>query len=327
MKISKVGLAGGLIFFAIFLIFSGVLQDCQARENGSNILPLTLPALIAASQQGAGNAEGRLSVQQQGDRLFITSSKTPTWKVEFAIGSGAPGGGGAIGLYIPASSTKSIVEREPYKTCCSGLGLDNLEWRWRDANYNGTRGSVGYTSNVQSFTIIEETSGLVVFSLNGTWDGISRFTRTTTVTPDGYTTKVSATYSGTPSSDAMWWLIGLYHEDKIDAVGVAVRDEDTGPIPLRFTPESRSPLPSGITLPYEFIYPLITDLSTPASMRLKVIHFAENQGIPLYYEKFDSDFFGGAYYMIYPRWGNVLNNRTYNFEWRWRFTPEEILTQ
>lgn len=285
--------------------------SCAADDD---ILSLALPAIVAANQQG------RIIVKQGSNTLTVTSTKAPTWKVIFAIGSGAPGGGTAIAAHIPASDSRSIVEPEPNKGCCSGLGLDNLEWRWRPwGGTNGTRGSAGYTSTVTHFEIIESTSTKLVFRLLGKWDGISHFVRITTVTPDGFTTSVIADYAGTPGQDSMWWILSLFRPDKMDGDNVTVSDDDTSPVRLSYT-SGYHPLPSGISLPYNFHFPLTT--TGADEIRLKVMQMAGNDGNPYGYEFFDQGDLAGDYYLVYPRWIGSLANITYNFKWNWRFTPE-----
>lgn len=296
---------------SLFLFFP--TPSCIADDD---ILSLVLPAIVAANQQGT------LSIKQGSNTLTVTSTKAPTWKIIFATGSGAPGGGTAIAVHIPANDSRSIVEPAINQGCCSALGLDNLEWRWRPwGGYSGTRGSVGYSSTVTRFEITESTSTKLVFKLLGSWDGINHFERITTVTPDGFTTSVSATYAGTPGQDSMWWVMSLFRPDKMDGDNVTVSDDDTSQIRLSYSPGSYRPLPSGISLPYNFHFPLTTNEAD--EIRLKVIYFAENQGNPNGYEFFDQGTHAGNYYLFYPRWIGSFANVTYNFKWNWRFTPVE----
>jgi len=227
-----------------------------------------------------------------------------------------------MGLYLPADSLESIVEPKPFRSCCSAVGLDNLEWRWREFGGSaGTRASMGLNSEVTSFTLLENTPQKVVFTLVGNWPGVTTFLRTTTITPDGFTTSVQAQYSGTTDKDSMWWIISLFHPDKIQANHVTIMDHDTPAVPLHFTSECIRSLPAGITIPYEFEFPL--QFPGDTSIRFKVNHFAESRGNPNNYEFWDHTSTLGDNYMFYPRWRGSFQNVTYSFEWSWRFTPVE----
>lgn len=306
----------GTVILACLLLTTVLLGNAPCAED-DDIFMLVLPAIINANKLGSGEIE----LEQVGDRLFISSSKAPTWKVEFAVGSGAPGGGTAIAVHIPSTDSRSIVEPQPYQICCSGLGLDTLEWRWRPwGGTAGTRGSAGHSSSVTQFEIIKNTAQKIVFRLQGSWDGISHFERTTTVTPDGFTTFVSAKYAGTREKDSMWWVISLFRPDKMDADHVMVSDNDSSPVPLNYTPNAYRPLPPNISLPYTFHFPLTTTGIDP--IKLKVVHLAEGVGNPYGYELFDVGGSKGNYNLVYPRWIGSFENITYHFEWNWRFTPE-----
>jgi hypothetical protein len=305
-----------------FLLTSTLAANVSFAED-DDILMLVVPALVKARQsRPKPNPAGEITVEQQGTRLIVSSSKAPTWKVEFAVGSGAPGGGTAVAVHIPADDSRSIVEPRPFKGCCSGLGLDNIEWRWRPwGGFAGTRGSAAYTSNVSQFEIIQNTSQKLVFRIQGDWEGISYFDRTTTVTPDGFTTSLRADYAGTPGQDSMWWIMALFHPDKINGDKVMVSDDDTSPVRLHYTPGAYRPLPPNIRLPYNFHFPLTASGLNPIKFRLT--HMAEGQGNPNGYEFFDQGHEVGNYYLVYPRWLGSFQNITYNFEWNWRFTPEQ----
>lgn len=273
----------------------------------------------SGSSSGSSSGSGRISYEQRGDRLFVTSTKPPTWKVEFAIGSGAPGGGTAVGLYIPASSSRSVVERTPFRNCCSGLGLDNLEWRHRPfGGSGGTRSALGHTAQVGSVRYITRNNRQLVFELTGSWTGVSRFTRRTTVTPDGFSTSLSAAYSGTTGMDSMWWLIAMFHDRDLVSNSVTIQDRDTGPVGLRKTTAGTS-LPSGITMPYTINYPLAGRNHT-VSMTMNTL--ADGSGAGRFYEYFDHgnphNIPIGPYYVIYPRWTSVFARRTYDFRYSWK---------
>jgi hypothetical protein len=309
----------GKFFIVLFLfaIGAGLVWPGEkaVAADGENLLLLTLPTILHKS-----DIQDQLSAVRNGNTLIVRSTKYPSWRVDFAIGSGAPGGGLAIGLYIPADSLESIVEPKPFRSCCSAVGLDNLEWRWREFGGSaGTRASLGLNSEVTSFTLVENTPQRIVFTLAGNWLGVSNFLRTTTITLDGFTTSVQALYSGTTGKDSMWWIISLFHPDKIQANRVTVMDEDTPAVPLNFTSECIRPLPTGITIPYEFEFPL--QLPKDTSIRLEVIHLAEPYGNPNNYEFWDQASALGDNYMFYPRWRGSFQNVVYPFEWSWRFTP------
>ena len=53
-------------------------------------------------------------------------------------------------------------------------------------------------------TILENTGQRVTFEVTGYWPGVSSFVRSVTVTPEGYTARVVATYDGTPT---MAWTL------------------------------------------------------------------------------------------------------------------------
>ncbi len=308
-----------LIIFSVFFSAVGVGLVGPGEEavagNENNFLTLVLPAIFHKAV-----APGELSVVRNGDILTVRSNKSPSWKVDFAIGSGAPGGGLATGLYVPADSPESIVEDRPFRSCCSAVGLDNLEWRWREFGGSaGTRASLGLNAQVTGFTILENSPQKVVFSMIGSWNGVSDFLRTTTITPDGFTTTVRAAYAGTTGKDSMWWIISLFRPDRIYTDQVTVMDHDTPPVPLSFTPGSIRSLPTGITLPYRFEFPL--KFSQQTSIFLDVINLAEPYGNPDNYEYWDKDSMLGGNYMFYPRWQGSFQNITYTFTWKWRFTP------
>ena len=307
------------LFFFILVVDSWLVKSGEeaVAADGDNLFLLTLPASLHKS-----DVNGQLSAVRNGDTLTVRSSKYPGWRVDFAVGSGAPGGGLATGLYIPAESLESIVEPKPFRSCCSAVGLDNLEWRWREFGGSaGTRASMGLNSEVTSFTLVENTPKKIVFILTGHWPGVSDFLRTTTVTPDGFTTSVQALYSGTTGKDSMWWIISLFHPDKIQADRVTVMDHDTPAVTLNFTPESIRSLPAGITIPYEFEFPL--RIPQDISIRLQVVHFAESQGNPNNYEFWNKAPILGDNYMFYPRWRGSFRHVLYLFEWSWLITSEE----
>lgn len=308
-----------ILFFIIFFVGCWLVRSGEeaVAADGKSLFLLTLPANLHKSY-----VQDQLSAVRKGDILTVRSSKYPSWRVDFAVGSGAPGGGLAIGLYIPAESQESIVETKPFHSCCSAVGLDNLEWRWREFGGSaGTRASMGLNSEVTSFTLVENTPQKIVFTLTGHWPGVSNFLRTTTVTPDGFTTSVQALYSGTTGKDSMWWIISLFHPDKIQADRVTVMDHDTPAVTLNFTPECIRSLPAGITIPYEFEFPL--QIPQGISIRQEVIHLAESQGNPNNYEFWNKAPALGDNYMFYPRWRGSFQNVPYLFEWCWRFTPVE----
>lgn len=265
---------------------------------------------------------GALTVVDSGDRIVVTSSEPPTWRVEFATGSGSPGGGTAIALYIPSDEDRSIVEPRPDRTCCSGFALDNLEWRWRPwGGTSGTRSDCGTDSTVTSVDVLDSTDHQLAFEVRGSWPGVGSFTRSVTVTPDGYTATVTADYNGTVGEDSMWWVISMFLPHMMDGPNVTISDVDTGPVDLDFTPGAGTPLPSGINLPYDVHFPLTTPSAD--AIHLTVTRMADDVGSQIY------EFFNqgndvpavGDYYMFYPRWVGSFEHKTYEFEYSWRFTP------
>jgi len=259
-----------------------------------------------------------LTLTHNGDELEVISTKPPTWRVVFAVGGGSPGGGTATTLNVPHDSG-SLVQSRPNQTCCSAYGLDNLEWRWREfGGTQGTRSAVGLSSNVTQFSIVEQTDRHAVFSIEGNWPGVSQFSRETTITLDGYTTRVQATYSGTTGKDSMWWIISLFYPDKIVASQATVSDDTTNPQELRFT-NGCTGLPAGIQLPCHFHFPVTT--LDGHQIRMTVSELADNQGgNPNNYEFWDQGDPVGNYHMFYPRWVGIFEHATYNFSWSWRFT-------
>ncbi len=313
-KVSGARLTLLMITLYHLLVNSTVL----ANQDDDDLL-LMLAPILATLNRTLPPAAGELSVEQAGDRLFVSSSKPPTWKVQFAIGAGAPGGGTAVGLHIPAQSS-SMVEERPNRACCSGLGLDNLEWRWREfGGTQGTRSSIGYASSVTTFSILENTPQQLVFMLEGSWPGVSYFKRTTTVTVDGYNTVVEADYSGITNKDSMWWISALFHADKLDGDNVTIQDADSGPHPLPYT-NGGTKVPQDIWLPYRINYPL---QGTSNVAKLTVKHLAEDKGYAYLYEYFNSGPPVGDYHLVFPRWRGRFENTRYLFEWEWRFTPED----
>lgn len=277
----------------------------------------------SAGSAGAGGAvdPGSLTMQETEDRIVVTSSMPPTWRLEFAVGSGSPGGGTAIALHVPAGDSESVVQPLPDQTCCSGFALDNLEWRWRPwGSTSGTRSDCGTDSTVTSLDIIESGPQRLEFEVAGHWPGVQSFTRRVVVTPEGFEVHVDATYSGTADEDSMWWVISMFHPDKMDGPNVTISDGDTGPVPLGFTPGSGTPLPSGITLPYQVHFPLTHGAAD--AIHLTVTQMADDQGNQIY------EFFNqgndvpavGDYYMFYPRWAGSFEHKIYQFEYSWQLS-------
>lgn len=298
-------------------VMKGLVDVRYAADDGSSSSSSSSSGSSTGSS--SGSSSGTISWQQQGNLLTVSSTKAPTWKLDFAIGSGAPGGGTATGLYIPASSSRSVVEGAPFRNCCSGLGLDNLEWRWRPfGSGNGTRSALGHSSNITGFRYLTRTNTKLEFELTGSWDGVSRFKRRTTVTPDGYSTSLSAAYSGTTGQDSMWWLIAMFHDSELISDAVTIQDRDTAPIRLGKT-VAGTPLPSSISYPYTINYPL-TGRNHAVSLTMTTL--ADGGGGGRFYEFFDhGNPHGipiGPYYVIYPRWTSVLANRTYDFRYSWK---------
>lgn len=324
------------MFFVMAIVLRGGFSGNISFADDSDDLLLLIPSVLNAKPSEpdpkpvpepepepdpapAPGGPNELSMVRKGDRLIVTSNKAPTWKVTFAIGSGAPGGGTAIAVHVPADDSRSLVEPRPYLNALSGAGLDNIEWRWRPwGGSQGTRGSAAHTSNITEFEIIENTPKRIEFHLEGDWKGISHFNRTTIVTPDGFTTSVRPRYADTPGQDSMWWVMALFHPDKMDGDHVMVSDNDTPPVRLPYSHGAYRPLPPNITLPYNLHFPLTTSSNT---IRLKMRHFAETRGNPHGYEFFDQGTHAGNYYLVYPRWIGSFRNVTYHFEWNWRFTP------
>jgi len=291
-------------------VMKGLVDIRYAADGGSS---------SSSGSSSGSSGPGTISWQQQGERLTVSSTRPPTWKLEFAIGSGAPGGGTATGLYIPASSSRSVVEGTPFRNCCSGLGLDNLEWRWRPfGSGNGTRSALGHSSRIGGFRYLTRSNKKLEFEITGSWDGVSRFVRRTTVTPDGYSTALSAAYSGTTGKDSMWWLIAMFHDSELISDRVTIQDRDTAPIGLGKT-SAGTPLPSSISYPYTINYPLSGRNHT---ISLTMTTLADGGGGGRFYEYFDrGNPHGipiGPYYVIYPRWTSVFANRTYDFRYSWK---------
>ncbi len=345
------GLGTALSVGLALLVGAGAPATAQAQlDDDDDMLLLYLPAILGDTKQntqsgssssggvtsggsggetpivtgpGVPDDEAELTVVRNGDRLIVSSNAIPTWRVVFEIGSGAPGGGTATSLYIPASSTESVVENRPYMNCCSGLGLDNLEWRWRPfGSGSGTRAALGTSSVVDSFRINSQTSRTLEFTVRGRWDGVSSFERRNSINVKGYTGAISATYSGTTGRDSMWWLIAMFNEKDLKSKNVTIEDANTSPFLLRKTTVG-TPLPSSISFPYKINYPL----RSGHGVTLTMTRLADTaSGNPRFYEFFDSGFLHGTsvnlgpYFVVYPRWTGVHQNKTYNFNYKWKFT-------
>jgi hypothetical protein len=181
-------------------------------------------------------------------KITVTSSKSPTWKLDFGVGRGddSPvivGGGVAHNLRIPSSSSKSI-DGPGKDSCCNGIGLDNHEWRWKvrgapeecdgdpgEVNVvgKGTRADLAMKTIASRYTLVEQTSKKIVFYISGTvrttlTDAVRQcaelgydhtyeyadFRRTTTITPDGFTVEMAMDYDGTVGENSMWWTIAQF---------------------------------------------------------------------------------------------------------------------
>jgi len=335
-----------MVTIMIGLALAMVCGPAQAQtSDDDDMLLLYLPAIIAATQgrnnqnNGGSNGGGqndpepisagpgvpasdaKLIVRRTGDRLVVVSNAQPTWRVVFELGSGAPGGGTATSLYIPSTSTESVVENRPYMNCCSGLGLDNLEWRWRPFGSGaGTRAALGTSSIVDTVTINLQTDRRLVFTVRGRFSGVSAFTRKTTVNVEGYSSTIAATYAGTTNQDSMWWLISMFHDDQLKSNEVTISDGNTAPLLLRKTTVG-TPIPGAISFPYTINYPLTNGFDVSLTMT----QLADSTGSARFYEYFDRGLLHGSinlgpYYLIYPRWTGVHQNRTYNFVYRWKFS-------
>ena len=283
--------------------------------------PSSMDAGDASMNAGDTGTPGPLSSTVDGDRLFVTSTEPPTWRIEFAIGDGAPGGGTAIALHIPHDSTTSLVESRPGQQCCSGLGLDNLEWRFQPAGAAiGTRADSGTQSTVESFRWVEQSADRMAFELIGSWPGVRRFTKTVEITPEGYSARVSAEYSGTTGETSTWWILSLFDRDTIDASASTVRDADTASVALPFTTPTRA-LPSGIEPPYQVVFPAATP---SASVELTVSQVADDSSSANFYALRNPDTDPspiGPYYMFYPLWRGTLAATNYTFDYAWRILP------
>lgn len=335
----------GIVSFAMTVVMIPSIAQAQL-DNDDDMLLMYLPAILGDTKKnqttsggsdagsdpqvdpvitgpGVPSSEATLTVTRNGDRLIVSSNAIPTWRVVFEIGSGAPGGGTATSLYMPASSTSSVVENRPYMNCCSGLGLDNLEWRWRPFGSGaGTRAALGTSSVVSSFRINSQTSRTLEFTVRGRWDGVSSFTRRNSINVKGYSSEVNATYSGTTGRDSMWWLIAMFNEKDLKSKNVTIEDSNTSPFLLRKTTIG-TPLPGSISFPYKINYPMRNGYTVTMTMTRLA---DSSSGNPRFYEYFDSGFLHGTsvnlgpYYVIYPRWTGVHQNKTYNFNYKWKFT-------
>lgn len=328
------------------LVFTLAMVATPAKaqfDDDDDLLLLYLPAILADTKQentqSGGNASGggspapvstgpgvpasdaRIVVRRDGDRLIVISNAQPTWRLVFELGSGAPGGGTATSLYIPSSSDQSVVENRPYMNCCSGLGLDNLEWRWRPFGSGaGTRAALGTSSIVDSVRINSQTDRKIVFTVKGRWSGVSSFTRKTTVNVSGYSSTIDATYAGTTNMDSMWWLIAMFHDDQLKSNEVTITDSNTAPLLLRKTTVG-TPIPGAISFPYTINYPLKNGFDISMTMN----RLADDTGNARFYEYFDRGLLHGninlgPYYLIYPRWTGRHQNRSYSFVYRWKFS-------
>jgi len=331
---------------ALALVTVSAPVRAQTFDDDDEMLLLYLPAILAATRGGGGQtnsggsgggnepdpepvstgpgvpaSDAKIVVRRSGDRLTVISNAKPTWRVVFELGSGAPGGGTATSLYIPSSSSNSVVENRPYMNCCSGLGLDNLEWRWRPFGSGaGTRAALGTSSIVDSFTINSQTDRKLIFTIKGRFSGVSAFTRRTTVNVQGYSSTIDATYAGTVNQDSMWWLISMFHDDQLKSNEVTISDGNTAPLLLRKTTVG-TPIPGAISFPYTINYPLKNGFDVSMTMT----RLADSTGNARFYEYFDRGLLHGSinlgpYYLIYPRWTGRHQNRTYNFVYRWKFS-------
>jgi len=216
--------------------------------------------------------------------ITIVSTKAPTWRLDFGVGQGDDepvrvGGGVAHNLRIPSTATNSI-DGPGQDSCCNGLGLDNHEWRWKirsvpnqcdgnppdevNVSGKGTRADIGMKTISATYSLIEQTSTRIVFTIEGTVRTTvssevrncpalgythtyeySDFRRTTTVTPDGYTVDMEVDYRGTEDEDSMWWTIaqlknaeepGEFNQGILPSQ-VTVTDGNKV-LPLNYTPHS-----------------------------------------------------------------------------------------
>ena len=261
-----------------------------------------------------------LTVKEGNNRLTITSDMPPTWKVVFAVGGGRPGGGNAIQLFIPSNSNKSVVIGTPNVSCCSGLGLGNLEWRWRPwGGTNGTRAALGLSSNISHYKITEQSAGQVIFEMNGSFSGVQSFSRKTIITPKGFTTNVEAEYSGTTGKDSMWWLPMALDPSIVDGDNISVKNADGSTSRMYYT-TPRGPKMTKLVIPYEFTFPLFHPSNH--SIKMKVSKLAEGGGgNPNNYEFFHKDHNRGVH-LFYPRWNGSFSHINYSFLWEWKFANE-----
>ena len=280
----------------------------------SNVTPTPTPTHTPTSNYKLDVYEGTKN------RLIIASNMPPTWKVVFAIGGGYPGGGNAIKLYIPSNSNTSVVEGNPGVSCCSGLGLGNLEWRWRPwGGTNGTRASLGLSSSISHYKITERHSDRLTFEMSGKFSGVSNFTRTTTVTPRGFTTNVVAKYAGTTGKDSMWWLPTALNPSRVNGDKISVKNADGSTSRMYYTTPRGSKM-TRLVLPYEFTFPLFHPSNH--SIKMKVKKLAEGGGgNPNNYEFFHKDHNRGVH-LFYPRWNGSFGHTNYTFLWEWEFAKD-----
>ncbi len=265
-------------------------------------------------------AAATITTSQTSDRIMVTSTAPPTWKLEIATtasaSSSSPGGGTAIALHVPAGGG-SLVDPDP-NFCCSAKGLDNLEWRYvPSGTTTGVRSDMARHAEISKLDVLTNTPSMLELRIEGSWPGVSSYVREITVTPDGYSTEMDVTYDGVTGNKSMWWMMSLFHSDKVDGETVRISDIDTSWITLPQEKECVCPVPSEISFPYRISFPL----KAPAgqSIVLQVDQFADTSQSSRNYELWPEE---QGYYFFFPRWVSVFQKTTYHFEWSWRFTPQ-----
>jgi hypothetical protein len=263
---------------------------------------------------------GSLTMVRNNAAIIITSTAPPTWKLAFGIVS-SKGGGSTIGLFRPANSTQNLSGQTGMNVI---YGLDNLEWRYIE-NSRGIRAGIN-TASISNLEILEETPARIVIRITGSWQNITNFVRTITVTPYGFTGEITAPWTGGSKGKSMWWLFTNLRESAMDGNQATVRDADTGPVKLPIKWEGIYSLPSGINLPYTIRFPLIGN--TQDGLELTVYEFADKTSHALGYEYSNKWTWSNGYWTYFPRWVSNFRNTTYRFKYQWKLseggqTPNE----
>ncbi len=277
---------------------------------------------LTASLAGPLLARAQLSLIRTGSEIVITSDTAPTWKMVMAINPHAdrdhPGGGMVRALHIPATNPESIVGPDPGQFCCAGLGLDNLEWRYIE-NGQGVRAPIGTDATLETLEITRQSPQEVVIKITGRWRNVPRFTRTVTITPQGFHTRLEADWAGPTTYRGMWWLISLFRSAWVDHARVAIRDQDTPQQPLPIARGNVFSLPPGIAFPYEVSFPLRQGPARELILRVASLGTKDPAGLK--YELWPEE---KGFVMFYPRWvGRPFQQKRYVFDYSWIFAPGE----